>query len=186
VDQRRTFHRDRHCTGKTELTHRKNKIGSQEKQIQFRMLVSTAPHWRQRGAPSSTEMRSTELCEGRGRPRRMAVIARHNLRGGSGAGSTRNDTGKDRYSPRKSGRRYQQSVADYAGSGSIESKPIPEFVIVSKGKRLKEEERRPRLRPTPRAVTNDGGGGGGGDDGGDAFPSPSLRAAPASPRPPSR
>ena len=80
MHQRRTFHDDRHCTGKTDLTHRKNKIGSQEKQIQFRMLVSTAPHWRQRGAPSSTEMRSTELCEGRGRPRRMAVIARHNLR----------------------------------------------------------------------------------------------------------
>ncbi len=80
MDQRRTFHGDRHCTGKTELAHRKNRIGSQEKQIQFLMFVSTAPHWRQRGAPRSTEMRSTEFCEALGRPRRMAVIARHNLR----------------------------------------------------------------------------------------------------------
>ncbi len=80
MDQRRTFHCDRHCTGKTELAHGKNRIGSQEKQIPFSMFVSTAPHWRQRSAPSSTEMRSTELCEELGRPRRMAVIARHNLR----------------------------------------------------------------------------------------------------------
>jgi hypothetical protein len=79
VDQRRTFHRDRRCTGKTDLAHRKNRIDSQEKQIPFLVFVSTAPHWRQRGAPSSTEMRSTELREELGRPRRMAVIARHNL-----------------------------------------------------------------------------------------------------------
>jgi len=80
VDQRRTLHRDRHCTGKTELAHRKNRIDSHEKQIAFPMFVSTAPHWRQRDALSSTEMRSTGLCEELGRPRRVAVIARHNLR----------------------------------------------------------------------------------------------------------
>jgi hypothetical protein len=184
MDQRGAFHRDRHCTGKQNWLHRKNRIGTLEKQIPFLMFVSTAPHWRQRGAPSSTEMRSTELCEefgpsatnGSDRPAQPAS--------GSDAGSTHNSTGKYRYSPRKSGRRYRQSIADYTGGGSIESKPIPEFVIVSKGKRLKEEERRPRLRPTLRVVTNDGSDDD--DDGGGAFLSPSLRAAPASPRPPSR
>jgi hypothetical protein len=80
VGQHLTFHRDRHCTGKTELAHRKNRIGAHENQIPFPMFVSTAPHWRQRGVPRSTEMRSTELCEELGRPRRVAVIARHNLR----------------------------------------------------------------------------------------------------------
>jgi hypothetical protein len=76
VDQRRAFHDDRHCTGKADLAHRKNRIGPQEKQIPFPMFVLAAPHWRQRGAPSSTEMRSAELCEALGHPRRMAVITR--------------------------------------------------------------------------------------------------------------
>ena len=84
----------------------------------------------------------------------------------------------------KARRRYRQFIADYPGSGSIESKPITEFVIASNGKRLKEEERRPHRRPTLKVVTNDGGGGD--DDGGGAFLSPSLRAAPASPQSPSR
>jgi hypothetical protein len=76
VDQRRTFHDDRHCTGKTDLTHRKNRIGPQEKQIPFQAFVSAAPHWRQRDAPRSTEMRPAELCEALGHPRQMAAIAR--------------------------------------------------------------------------------------------------------------
>jgi hypothetical protein len=172
---------------KQNWLHRKNRIGTLEKQIPFLMFVSTAPHWRQRGARSSTEMRSTELCEELGRPRRGSDRPTQPA-SGLDAGSTHNSTGRYRYSSRNSGRRYRQSIADYTGGGSIESKPIPEFVIVSKRKRLKEEERRPRLRPTLRVVTNDGSGGDGdGDgDGGGAFLSPSLRAAPASPRPPSR
>ena len=62
--------------------HRKNRIGAQEERNwRTRKPDSvTAPHWRQRGVPRSTEMRSTELCEELGRPRRVAVIARHNLR----------------------------------------------------------------------------------------------------------
>ena len=175
--------------------HRKNRIDSQEEQIWFTGKTDSVSDVGHGSATLAKNALPTVPCNliaealrrvgpsatnGSDRPAQPA--------GGSGAGSTRNNTGKDRYSPRKSGRCYRQSVADYAGSGSIESKPIPEFVIVSKEKRLKEEERRPRLRPTPRVVTNDGGGDddGGGDGGGGAFPSPSLRAAPASPRPPSR
>ena len=169
--------------------HRKNRIGAQEEQ-----------NWRTRKPDSVSDVRLDSAALA---PTRCPEVDRNAIHralrrvgpsatsgsdrpaqpaNGLDAGSTRNSTGKDRYSPCKSGRRYRQSIADYTGGGSIESKPIPEFVIVSKRKRLKEEERRPRLRPTLRVVTNDDGGGGGGG----AFLSPSLRAAPASPRPPSR
>jgi hypothetical protein len=107
-----------------------NIIGAQENRIPILMFVSTAPHRDHWVAPRPTEMRSIARCKQLGGPRPMGCDRPvQPARAVLDAGSTCNSARKDRCSPRRSGGGYRQPIADCAGYGSIESNPIPKFVI---------------------------------------------------------